>query len=233
MRIAITGEKGFLGIHLTQYFRNILKYEVIELGRNYQDQLASVKELDWLIHGACIHRHPNPETLLALNRKLTDDTLHCLTQNNIKCNIALLSSFHEDLDTPYGQSKREAKSALRQHCTSINKQFISFKLPNIFGKYAVPNKTSFVATFCYNLHNELAIDFNQNIVKLVSVDDVIPIIAGFKESEIPYSEISVEEVYRHLKHFHEINANHKFPKLNSKFELDLYQTYLSYFNYKL
>lgn len=233
MRIAITGEKGFIGIHLSQYFRNILKYEVVELGRNYLEQLSIVKNLDWLIHGACIHRHPDQDTLLALNRKLTDDTLNCLKQNDIKCNIVFLSSFHEDLDTAYGQSKREAKSALKEYCTSIDKEFVSFKLPNVFGKYAVPNKTSFIATFCYNLHNELPVDFNKNVVKLLYIDNVVPIIADFKEKEIPYFAISVEEVYRHLKDFHEITTNHKFPELTTKFELDLYQTYLSYLNYKL
>jgi UDP-2-acetamido-2,6-beta-L-arabino-hexul-4-ose reductase len=232
MRIAITGEKGFIGIHLTLYFRNILKYEVIELGRDYQDQLSIVKELDWLIHGACIHRHPDPEILLDLNRKLTDDTLNCLVENNIKCNIAFLSSYHEELDSPYGQSKKEAKFLLRQYCSSIHKEFVSFKLHNIFGRYAVPNKTSFIATFCYNLHNNLPVNFNKNEIKLVCIDDVVPIIAGFKETEIKYTETSVEEVYWFLNHFHQSRSN-KFPELKTKFELDLYQTYLSYSNYKL
>lgn len=233
MRLAITGEKGFLGIHLTQYFRNILKYEVIELGRDYLDQLSTIKDLDWLIHGACIHRHPNQETLLALNRKLTNDTLNCLINNNISCNIAFLSSYHEDLDSSYGLSKKETKIALNNYCSSINKEFVSFKLHNIFGRYAVPNKTSFIATFCYNLHNNLPVNFNKNEIKLVCIDDVVPIIAGFKEAKINYTDTSVEQVYRLLDYFHQSHSNAKFPELKTKFELDLYQTYLSYSNYKL
>jgi nucleoside-diphosphate-sugar epimerase len=233
MRIAITGEKGFIGIHLTQYFRNILKYEVVELGRNYLEPLSAVKELDWLIHGACIHRNNEAKMLTALNYKLTDDTLKCLIENNIKCNVAFLSSFHEELDTPYGYSKREAKIALSEYCSSVNKKFVSFKLPNIFGTYAVPNKTSFVATFCYNLHNGLRIDYNKNKIKLVSISDVLPAVANLKESEISYKEISVEEVYKLLNYFHEISKTHQFPELKTKFELDLYETYLSYKNYKL
>jgi len=233
MRIAITGEQGFIGTQLNHYFRNILKYEVVELGRNYLDQLSKVKDLDWLVHGAFFHRHENADTLIALNRELTKDTIACLLENNIQCNVVFLSSFHEELDTPYGQSKREAKEMLSKHCTAIDTQFISYKLPNVFGKYAVPNKTSFVATFCYNLHNELPVNYNKNLVKLASIDDVLPIITSFKENEIPYLEISVEEVYTLLTYFHETNTNHKFPELKSKFELDLYQTYCSYSNYKL
>ena len=52
MKIAITGEKGFVGLHLVNYFKYILKYEVIELGRDYLFKLSEVDELDWLIHGA-------------------------------------------------------------------------------------------------------------------------------------------------------------------------------------
>lgn len=233
MTIAITGEKGFIGIHLTQYFRNILKYEVIELGRDYLAPLSKVKKLDWLIHGAFIQRHNDPDTLIALNRKLTSDTIECLTNNNLKCNIAFLSSLQEDLENPYGQSKREAKVALSQYCTSVNKEFISFKLPNSFGIYAVPNKTSFVATFCYNLHNDLPINFNKNKIKLASINDVLPVIATLKQSEILYQETSVDEIYRLLGYFHQMNLSNKFPELKTKFELDLYQTYLSYINYKI
>lgn len=233
MRIAITGEKGFIGIHLTQYFRNILKYEVIELGRDYLEKLATVKDLDWLIHGACIHRHPDPVTLLELNRKLTHDTLKCLSDNGINCNIAFLSSYHEELDSPYGQSKKEAKAAFSDYCSSTGKEFVSFKLHNIFGKYAVPNKTSFIATFCYNLHNGLPVNFNKNEIKLACVDDVVPIISSFRETEIHYTATSVEKIYLILNYFHENYSQDKFPELKTKFELDLYQTFLSYSNYKL
>jgi len=233
MRIAITGEKGFIGIHLTQYFKNILKYEVVELGRNYLEQLSKVKELDWIIHGACVHRHNDPDVLIDLNRQITNNTVKCLVENDIKCNIALLSSFEEDSDTAYGQSKREAKIALSQYCLLINKEFVSFKLPNIFGEYAVPNRTSFIATFCYNLHNELPIHFNKNAINLISINEVVSVIANFKKIEITSKKSSVEEVYKLLKYYHEMSINDKFPDLKTKFELDLYETYLSYTNYKL
>lgn len=233
MKIAITGEKGFIGTHLTIYFRNILKYEVIELGKDFLNQLSTIKELDWLIHGAFVHRNPDPNVLLELNRKLTNDTIKCLEENNLKCNIAFLSSYQEDLDSAYGQSKRETKMALSAYCSAINKEFVSFKFHNIFGIYAVPNRTSFIATFCYNLHNGLPINFNTNKIKVICVKDILPTIANFKDVEIKYQETTVEEVYNLLQHFHELNLNKKFPELNTKYELDLYDTYLSYSNYKI
>ena len=58
MKVAITGEKGFLGVHLTNYFKNILKYEVISLGKNYLNNLDKLKDLDWLVIAAFVHRNP-------------------------------------------------------------------------------------------------------------------------------------------------------------------------------
>ena len=106
-------------------------------------------------------------------------------------------------------------------------------MPNVFGKYATPYKTSFVANFCYNLHNELPISFNQNKITLCYIDEVVAIIAKFKEAEIPFTETSVDEVYFLLLKYKELVLINKFPELNTKLELNLYQTYLDYTNYKL
>ena len=54
MKIAITGEKGFLGYHLTQYYKYISKDEypewgfanhvVVELGKNYLENINLLKD---------------------------------------------------------------------------------------------------------------------------------------------------------------------------------------------
>jgi UDP-2-acetamido-2,6-beta-L-arabino-hexul-4-ose reductase len=233
MKIAITGEKGFIGVHLTNYFRNVLKYEVIELGRDYLDSFSKIKKLDWLIHAAFVHKNPNPEKVLDLNRLLTKTTIDSLKFNNLKCNIIFLSSVHEKFDTYYGKSKRESKTELFNYCKSINKEFISYALPNVFGKYAIPNKNPFIASFCYNFHNDISIKYNTNKINLCYVNDVISIIGKLQEKEIPCVESSVDKVYHLLKEFKEVDANGKFPKLKSKFEFDLYNTYISYKNYSV
>lgn len=233
MKIAITGEKGFIGVHLTLYFKNILKYEVIELGRDYLANLDKINKLDWLIHTAFVHRNPKPEKVLELNKSLTKATIDGLISNNIKCNVAFLSSIHEELDTFYGQSKREAKISFLNYCKTVNKEFISFKLPNVFGTYAKPNRTSFIASFCYNLQNDILVNYNQNKINLCCVEDVISIIGKLQKKEIPFVESSVDKVYFLLKEFKEITTTGGIPKLKSKFELDLYNTYISYTNYKL
>ena len=233
MKIAITGEQGFIGMHLTDYFRRILKFEVIELGRNYLEKLANVENLDWLIHGACIQRHLNPEMVLTLNRALNKATLKCLKTNNISCNVIHLSSVQEESYSFYAISKIETNQLFQEFCSQNNKTFISLKLPNVFGKYAVPNKTSFIATFCYNLHNQLPVNYNSNKVNLIYIDEVLPLISDLKQITIPYLETNVQDVYLKLHQFYLIDINKEFPELKNKFELNLYQTFLSYSKYKL
>lgn len=233
MRVAITGEKGFLGIHLTHYLRYILKYEVVELGRNYLDSLSKTETIDWLIHGACVHRHSVPEMVLKLNNEITVKTIECLRSNNIKCNIILLSSIHEKLDTFYGRSKREAKTQFEQYCLDSSTDFVSYNLPNIFGQYAKPNKTSFIATFCFNLFNNFPIQYNRNSIQLTSVNDIVQIICSFKEQEISSTTITVEEVYLLLITYLENYNNATLPNFKNKFEIDLFQTFVTYKNYKI
>lgn len=233
MRVAITGEKGFLGTHLTQYFKYVLKYEVIELGRDYFEKLSKTNTIDWLIHGAFVHRNPDPDKVITLNKQLMDATISSLSKLKTKPNVLFLSSIHEDLDTPYGISKREAIQTLKAFCVLNNKKCISLKLPNIFGAYAKPYRTSFIATFCYNLYNKIDINYNQNNVKLCFIDDVLKVIGSFSEKKILAIDIRVDEVYALLKQFNDDRLANKFTPLTSKLEADLYNTYKKYETYKI
>jgi nucleoside-diphosphate-sugar epimerase len=60
-KIALTGENGFLGIHLKNYFSE--KYDIILLGRNYLNNLHLVKDCEFLIHAAGVNRTTNPDDL--------------------------------------------------------------------------------------------------------------------------------------------------------------------------
>ena len=145
-----------------------------------------------------------------------------------------MSSIQEDLDNYYGQAKKEAKKEFENYCKLNNSTFISLKLPNIFGPYAIPNKTSFIATFCYNLQYNIEVSYNKNEVKLCYIDDVVERIATFKYVEIPNKYSTVKDVYNILNKFkkYNVNKNETSYNFNSKFELDLFHTYLSYSNYK-
>lgn len=233
MKIVVTGEKGFIGIHLINYFRNILKYEVIEMGRDYLCKLVTIQKFDWLVHGAFLHRSSDPNVIIEENRKLTLSTIACLKNNNVKTNIVFLSSIHEDLQCPYGIAKRESRELLERYCFEVDSKFIAYKIPNVFGRFARPNKTSFIATFCYNLHNNIEVKYNKNLVKLDYIDNVIPLICSLEEKEFSYTEISVEEVYFKLLSYKMAIDLKQFPTLHTELDFHLFQTYLDYKNYKI
>ena len=136
MKIAITGEKGFLGYHLTQYYKWIKEYEVIELGRDYLNNIKLLKDCDLLIHCAGVNRGEN---IYNKNVKLAIDLVDSLQNNNIKIDIKYTSSTQVDNNTPYGKAKQYSSNILEKYCSQSSTKFESYEIPNIFGPFGKPN----------------------------------------------------------------------------------------------
>ena len=117
MRVAITGEKGFLGYHLTQYYKWVKGYEVIELGRNYLDNIVLLKNCDLLIHCAGVNRGNN---VFKGNISLAQNLVNALNDNNISIDIKFTSSTQEDDNNEYGNSKIKSKHILADYCNKNN-----------------------------------------------------------------------------------------------------------------
>jgi UDP-2-acetamido-2,6-beta-L-arabino-hexul-4-ose reductase len=103
------------------------------------------------------------------------------------------------LNNPYGESKRLAESLLFNHNKLTGAKVLIYRLPNVFGKWCRPNYKSVVATFCYNIANDLPIIINDPKVSmhLVYIDDVvnelINALEGNENSEQNFC--SVSEIY--------------------------------------
>lgn len=225
MTIAITGEKGFLGYHLTQYYKWIKKYQVISLGKNYLDNINLLSGCDLLIHCAGVNRG---DLVYEGNIKLASDLVEALKNNNIKINIKFTSSTQVNKNNEYGNSKLEAEKILFDYCTKSNTQLNTFYIPNLFGPFGKPNYNSFISTFCYNLNNNIECKHNTNLVELCYVYDAIKAI----DLNIPFitNGITVEDVYLKLQSFQEDYSQGVIPNLTSKFDLDLFNTFRSYSN---
>lgn len=223
MKIAITGEKGFLGYHLTQYYKWIKEFEVIELGRDYLDNISLLHDCDLLIHCAGVNRGKNVyNDNILLASSLSDS----LIDNNIKIDIKFTSSTQEYADNEYGNSKIKSSQILLDYCNKSNTNFKSYKIPNIFGPFGKPNYNSFINTFCYNLINNIDILHNENLVTLSYVYDVIKSI----DNDTPFNTtiISVSDVYHKLKGFHDDYSQGVIPNLINRFDKDLFNTYRSF-----
>tara|TARA_R110001599_G_scaffold67218_1_gene189954 strand:- start:1022 stop:2068 length:1047 start_codon:yes stop_codon:yes gene_type:complete len=223
MKVAITGEKGFLGYHLTQYYKWVKEYEVIELGRDYLNNIKLLKDCDLLIHCAGVNKGYN---VYQGNITLAQDLVNALNDNSIQINIKFTSSTQEDDNNKYGDSKIKAKQILTNYCDKNNTDFKSYKIPNIFGPFGKPNYNSFINTFCYNLIKNIDITYNDNLVTLCYVYDVIESIDN--NTEFNTITIPVSDIYYKLKDFHNDYSQGIIPNLISKFDKDLFNTYRSF-----
>jgi UDP-2-acetamido-2,6-beta-L-arabino-hexul-4-ose reductase len=232
MKIAITGEKGFLGYHLTQYFKWISKDEflewgfsdhtIVKLGKDYLNNIHLVEECDLLIHCAGVNRGDN---VYEKNIELTSKLVESLTQKNISINIKFPSSIQEDYGNEYGNSKIKCKEILENYCKSNNTIFESYKIPNIYGPFGKPNYNSFVNTFCYNLSKGISSNYNHNEVELCYVYDVAKVIDN-KIPNFPIVKTTVKEVYDLLNSFHDdYYQKGTIPTLLNEFHRNLFNVY--------
>ena len=144
MKIAITGEKGFLGYHLTQYYKHISKDEfpewgfadhiVVKLGKNYLKNINLLKECDVLIHCAGVNRGDN---VYEKNVEITRILVESLIQNDISINIKFPSSIQEDYGNEYGNSKIKCKEILENYCKNNSTIFESYKIHNVYCMYTM------------------------------------------------------------------------------------------------
>ena len=225
MTIAITGEKGFLGYHLTQYYKWVKHYEVVSLGRNYLENIRLLGKCDLLIHCAGVNRGDN---VYEGNINLASELVSALENNNIQIDIKFTSSTQVKKANEYGDSKLEAERILQDYCNRNNSQLSTFYIPNLYGPFGKPNYNSFIATFCYNLNNNVECKYNTNFVDLCYVYDAIESI----DLDLPFTTdtVSVEDVFLKLKSFKEDYSQGIVPNLTSRFDLNLFNTFRSYAN---
>jgi UDP-2-acetamido-2,6-beta-L-arabino-hexul-4-ose reductase len=181
-RVGITGQSGFIGTHLF----NTLglypeKFARIPFQDEYFQDVAKlnnfVTQCDAIIHLAAMNRHADPQVLYDTNITLVNQLIAAFEETNSKPHVLFASSIQEEMDNPYGRSKKEGRRLL-QHWADRNKaRFTGLIIPNVFGPFGHPYYNSVVATFCHQLtHNEQPkIDVDAEL-KLIYVAELVRII---------------------------------------------------------
>ena len=224
MKVAITGEKGFLGRNLFDYYKN--KCEVICLGKNYLDNLHKIIDCDFLIHTAGVNRSYDPQKIYDENILITKNLIQKLTELHLKVNIKFISSIQENQNNFYGNSKLESKKLLQNYCNESKTNLETYILPNIFGMYGKPNYNSFINTFIVNILNEIPTDINDNLVELCWVHNAINVIDN-QTKLYNTNKVKVSYVYEILQKIHN---NFDFEK--NEFTENLVSIYNFFKNYK-
>ena len=244
MRVLITGANGFVGkniqVRLTEE-----KIEFDTFTRNDTDLDNKLARCDLIIHLAGVNRPENETDFFEGNTHLIKSIVTILKDKNLKTPVIYSSSIQAEQDNLYGLSKRYAEDVLNDYSNECGSLIFNYRLPNVFGKWCKPNYNSAVATFCYNIINDLPIQITEPnaLINLVYIDDVvnefISVIRAYGNKEcISYSasvevkpvyKISVGDLVVQLRSFKESKNNHIIERVGTDLTRALYSTYISYF----
>lgn len=249
MKVLITGAKGFIGKNLSLAMKEN-GFTVLEYDQNSKESLSDlVPEVDVIIHLAGINRPLSAEEFYDGNTNLTIRLIDEIKKCRKVIPVVLSSSIQAEKENDYGKSKKMAEDQLFQFAKDEKNPVAIYRFANVFGKWCKPNYNSVVATFCYNIANDLPITISDknNVIPFVYIDDVVNTIINNVKAKV-YSEsiMTVEPIYYRslgelselLYSFKESRNSLHIPNMQEGFSKKLYATYLSYlpvnqFNYPL
>ncbi len=229
MKVYITGAQGFIGYHLTQYLKHRSDLEVLPSSGRFQNDIKSIESCDVIVHLAGVNRG---EGVYDKNMAITDDLVTILGDLWLTPKLIFASSLQEGNGTEYGTAKQESVAALRRlYFGDIE----SLKIPNVFGPLCKPHYNSFISTFSHLLNRgETPVIIEDNEVELVYVTDLcehIHSIITNERRDFKTTRIKVSEVLNKLSTYNlDYNSNNTIPDMDSKFDVDLFNTFRSFSN---
>lgn len=245
IKVGITGEGGFIGTHLFNTLGLFPEhFERIRFQNAFFDSEIAldnfVSSCDVIVHLAGINRHNDPEEVYRANISLAEKLVASLRRTSSKLHVIFSSSLQEEKNNHYGLSKKKARLILKDWADNNEGRFSGLIIPNVFGPFCKPFYNSVIATFCYQIVNNLTpkIDVDAKI-PLIYIDNLIEVLFNIiisSEARVEYNvphdvTYSVSEILSLLITYKsDYSDNTIFPELKSKFEVNLFNTYRSYEN---
>ncbi|MBD5317021.1 MAG: SDR family oxidoreductase [Bacteroides sp.] len=192
MKVLVTGAKGFVGKNLCALLNNIkdgkaTNYPVTvrevfeyDIDSSPEDLDKYCREADFVFNLAGVNRPENPDDFKKGNFGFASTLLDTLKKHGNRCPVMLSSSIQATLighyaGHPYGESKKAGENLFFDYSKETGAKVLVYRFPNLFGKWCRPNYNSAVATFCYNIANDLPIQVNDPSVELelLYIDDLM------------------------------------------------------------
>ena len=243
LKIGITGQAGFVGKHLYNTLALFQEeFERVDFQKEFFDDEHKLNEFvstcDVIVHLAAMNRHNDPQVIYDTNVGLATKLVLALETTNSKAHVIFSSSTQEERDNLYGKSKKEARALLSTWAKKAQGKFTGLIIPNVFGPFGHPNYNSVIATFSHKIaRNETpTIDVDGDL-KLIYVGELVDEIlkeirSGESKDEVlvPFtSESKVSQLLALLQKYKtEYQDSGIIPVLNSKFEVNLFNTFRCY-----
>lgn len=242
MRILVTGSQGFIGKNLVTELINRKSYEVYEFDQNTDKTLLDeyCKKADFVFHLAGVNRPQNQEEFMKGNFGFTSELLDLLKKHKNTAPIMIASSIQAGLKNPYGESKKAGEDLLFKYSEETGSKVLVYRFPNVFGKWSRPNYNTVIATFCYNIAQNLPIKINDRSVmmNLVYIDDLVAELLNSIDGKetidgkfctVPTNyHVSLGEIADLIESFKASRENLMVPDMGDEFTKKLYSTYLSF-----
>lgn len=242
MKILVTGAKGFIGKNLIAELRNQNQENIFEydLGSTEEELEKFVKEAEFIFHLAGVNRPKDEKEFMEGNFGFTSILLNKLKEYKNNCPVMISSSIQAKLDNPYGLSKKAGEDLMFNYGKETGAKVLVYRFPNVFGKWCNPNYNSAVATFSYNIANDLPIKLNDPNVdmELIYIDDLVKELINALESNEnkkdsycyvePVYEVKLGQIVDLLYSFKESRNDRSIPSTGDAFTKKLYANYLSY-----
>lgn len=244
IKIGVTGSNGFIGWHLCQTLRlDIDRFEIIDFNRGWFNNSIEldkfVSNCDIIVHLAGLNRHSEESTIYNTNIVLAHKLVDSFNRTNFKGQVIFSSSIQEERNNVFGNSKKEARAIFSKWAKDNGTRFKGLIIPNVYGAFGVPFYNSVVATFSHQLvNNESPKIETDATLNLIYINDLVKAIIELfnNESEdvvsIQYTDsYKVSEILELLNQFKATYFdNGQIPRLKNQFELNLFNTFRSYFN---
>ncbi|TBH75050.1 SDR family oxidoreductase [Aquirufa antheringensis] len=244
IKVGVTGSNGFIGWHLCQTLRlDSNKYVVIEFNREWfnEDKKLDifVSKCDVIIHLAGLNRHSEDEVIYNTNIGLAEKLIESFNRTGFKGQVLFSSSIQEERNNIFGNSKKLAKELFYNWAINAEANFKGLLIPNVFGAFGKPFYNSVVSTFCHQLvNNETPKIENDVTLNLIYINDLIKVVIDLidvktiENINISYTDsYKVSEILELLLAFKlKYYEKGQIPNFNKKFELNLFNTFRSYFD---
>ena len=240
LRIGITGQNGFVGLHLFNTLGLMPElYERISFERSFFDDEKDldnfVSQCDVIVHLAALNRHSDEEVLHDTNISLVKKLISSLERTKSNAHLVMSSSSQEEKDNLYGKSKKQGREFFANWAKTAQTCFTGMIIPNVFGPFGKPYYNSVIATFSHQVAKgevpQIQVDGNLKLIYVGELVKEILKVISEKKNENTYTvahthEAKVSEILDLLQNYKaQYQDKGEIPTLNNSFELNLFNTY--------